>query len=45
VVCHVWPGITPLNVWELPLPTWLRFAAEGDAWRKAQESNAKPKSR
>jgi len=30
----VWPGITPFNVWALPLPTWLRFAADADAWVK-----------
>lgn len=37
VVCHLWPGITPFNVWDLPLGLWLRFADGADDWIKARE--------
>jgi hypothetical protein len=33
----VWPGITPLNVWHLPLPIWLRYAGEADRWVAEQK--------
>jgi len=33
----VWPGITPLNVWELPLDVWLMFADACDEWIKQQK--------
>jgi len=36
-VCHVWPGITPLNVWDLPLDVWLLFSAAADDWVKQQQ--------
>jgi len=36
-VCHLWPGITPLNVWNLQYPVWLMFAAQADAWAKEQK--------
>lgn len=36
-VAHVWPGITPFNVWQLPLHAWIRFAAAADRWVAAQE--------
>jgi hypothetical protein len=34
VVCHVWPGITPWNVWELPYDVWVDFAHAADEWIK-----------
>lgn len=34
VVCHVWPGITPFNVWDLSLVVWESFAAAADEWVK-----------
>jgi len=37
VVCHVWPGITPFNVWDLPLRQWLMFAHAADQWTKDRE--------
>ena len=30
LVCHLWPGITPFNVWELPLFVWRGFAQAAD---------------
>ena len=32
VIAHVWPGITPHNVWDLDLDGWLVFAAAADNW-------------
>lgn len=32
VVCHVWPGITPFTIWDLPVADWLMFAAAADQW-------------
>lgn len=32
VVSHVWPGITPFNVYDLTLDVWLRFSAAADSW-------------
>lgn len=37
-VCHYWPGITPLNVWELPYDMWLIFLAALRDIREARES-------
>lgn len=37
VVCHLWPGITPWNVWSLPLRQWLMFAAEADEWVRSRQ--------
>ena len=31
-VCHVWPGITPWNIWDLRVEDWLRFAKAADDW-------------
>jgi len=39
-VCHVWPGITPLNVWQLTLDVWLMFAAAADDWAEQQKKEA-----
>ena len=32
VACHVWPGITPFNVWDLSVEDWLMFAHAADQW-------------
>lgn len=32
VVCHVWPGLTPFNVWDLTFDDWLMFAHAADQW-------------
>jgi len=34
-ICHVWPGITPMNVWDMTYGDWLIFAAGADAWDTA----------
>lgn len=34
IVCHVWPGITPFTVWDLPWRMWLVFAEAADEWAK-----------
>ncbi|HEY1179926.1 MAG TPA: hypothetical protein VGF17_27535 [Phytomonospora sp.] len=36
VVCHVWPGITPFNIWDLTWRDWVRFARDADAWVAAR---------
>lgn len=40
-ICHHWPGITPFNIWALPLDEWCLFAAQADvelaAIRKANK--------
>jgi hypothetical protein len=36
-VCHVWPGITPLNVWDLTFEVWLMFAHAADEWVEARK--------
>lgn len=36
VICHVWPGITPMNVWDMTLESWEMFADAADEWAKAQ---------
>lgn len=40
MVCHVWPGITPFNVMQLPLRQWLMFARAADQWTKDREGAA-----
>ena len=37
VVSHVWPGVTPLNVWDLPYDMWLQFANGADEWSRQQK--------
>lgn len=39
VVSHVWPGITPWNVWELSWGDWLLYANAADEWVKAREGD------
>ena len=40
MICHVWPGITPLTVWDLPLSVWETFAASADEWVNARKESA-----
>lgn len=40
VLCHVWPGITPFNVWDLTWGDWLQFAHATDEYVKAKEAAA-----
>ena len=40
---HVWPGITPLNVWDLGYTMWVKFVIQAEAWEKAQAEAAKRK--
>lgn len=37
VVCHLWPSISPWNVWDLSLGYWLMFAAQADEYAKARK--------
>ncbi len=37
VVCHLWPGLTPFNVWDLPVYQWRGFRVEADRWIEAQK--------
>ena len=37
-VAHVWPGITPLNVWDLPYDMWCIFAQAADQWISDREA-------
>ena len=32
-VAHVWPGITPLNVWDMEWAMWNVFARAADDYR------------
>lgn len=41
-MAHVWPGITPLNVWELRYDMWLRFVGAAKAWEEDNKKRAKP---
>jgi len=37
----VWPGITPFNVWDLPLDMWLMFAQAADQWNEQRKEQAR----
>ena len=40
VLCHVWPSLSPWNVWDLAWRDWVLFAAAADAWVESRkESN------
>jgi len=41
VLCHVWPSLSPWNVWDLAWRDWILFAAAADAWvqSRKEESN------
>ncbi len=34
---HVWPGITPFNVWDLPWSLWESYARSTDDWIEEQK--------
>lgn len=36
VVSHVWPGITPFNVFGLSLGEWVLFRRAADEWVAAR---------
>lgn len=39
-VCHLWPSISPWNVWELTVEVWLMFAEAADDYNeKMREAN------
>lgn len=40
-VCHIWPGITPWNVWDLQWRDWVRFAEHADSWDRRDQAVAK----
>jgi len=40
VVSHVWPGITPMNVWDMAYDFWCHFASAAEEWRTAREKEA-----
>lgn len=40
IVSHVWPGITPMNVWDMPYYLWCKFAEAADEWVKARQKEA-----
>ncbi|WP_181036363.1 hypothetical protein [Arthrobacter sp. B1805] len=33
-IAHVWPGITPLNVWEMRYDMWLLFVRNARVWEE-----------
>lgn len=41
----MWPGITPLNVWDLDLATWIVFALNADDWVAQTKQNANTRRR
>lgn len=40
-ISHVWPGIHPLNVWEMTYSMWLLFVSRAEAWEKQQKEQSK----
>lgn len=36
LLCHLWPGITPWNVWDLTLSGWLVFVSALEQWEDAR---------
>jgi hypothetical protein len=40
-VSHVWPGITPLNVWQLQVREWLMYAQGADDWTAAKQKESR----
>lgn len=34
VVAHVWPGVTPINVWDMRYDLWVGFAEAAEKWAK-----------
>lgn len=39
MVCHVWPSLSPFNVWDLPLRQWAMFARAADEWVRARKES------
>lgn len=31
-MCHVYPGVTPFNIWQLPYYTWRLLNHNADAY-------------
>lgn len=40
-VCHLWPGITPWNVWNLRVDEWLMFANAADEYNRQMKESAR----
>lgn len=38
-ISHVWPGIHPLNVWELPYDMWMLYVVNARRWEENQTKN------
>ena len=36
-IAHVWPGLTPAAVWDLPFVDWVQFAMAADEWNEQQK--------
>ncbi len=43
-VSHVWPGITPWTVWDLPWDMWVGFARAADEWVQARREGRSDES-
>jgi hypothetical protein len=41
VVAHVWPGITPMNVWDMRYDFWVGFADAAEKYAKDQTKSTK----
>lgn len=39
LVCHLWPGVTPFNVWDLPYGIWRGFAKATDEYVDAMRKS------
>lgn len=40
VISHVWPGITPMNVWDMRYDLWCQFAEAADEWVRVRQKEA-----
>ncbi|GGJ74383.1 hypothetical protein GCM10007173_36650 [Glutamicibacter ardleyensis] len=44
----MWPGITPLNVWEMRYDMWVLYVKNAEKWseqqKKAREKKRSPRS-
>lgn len=38
-ICHLWPSISPWNIWDLPYGVWRGFAAATDDYLKKMEES------
>lgn len=41
LISHLWPGITPWTVWDLPYGLWRGYAASHDAYVQQQREAAR----